>query len=69
MAHHQDIDMESKILEAATTVFIQKGLSGASMQDIAGEAGINRTSLHYYYRSKDKLFGRVFEHVVGALIS
>jgi len=69
MAHHQDIDMETKILEAATTVFIQKGLSGASMQDIADKAGINRTSLHYYYRSKDKLFGKVFEHVVGTLIS
>ena len=69
MANHQDNDVESRILEAATTVFIQKGLSGASMQDIANEAGISRTSLHYYYRSKDKLFEKVFEHVVGALIS
>ena len=69
MANHQDIDMETKILEAATTVFIHKGFSGASMQDIADEAGINRTSLHYYYRSKDKLFDTVFMHVVGALIS
>ena len=68
MANHQDIDIETKILEAATTVFIQKGLAGASMQDIADEAGISRTSLHYYYRSKDKLFDTVFEHVVGALI-
>ena len=68
MANNQDIDIETKILEAATTVFIQKGLAGASMQDIADEAGISRTSLHYYYRSKDKLFDTVFEHVVGALI-
>jgi len=69
MANYQDIDVETKILEAATVVFIQKGLAGASMQDIADEAGISRTSLHYYYRSKDKLFDTVFEHVVGALIS
>ena len=55
--------MESKILEAATIVFIQKGLAGASMQDIADEAHISRTSLHYYYRNKDKLFDSVFEHV------
>jgi len=68
MANHQDIDIETKILDAATVVFIQKGLAGASMQDIADEAGISRTSLHYYYRSKDKLFDTVFEHVVGALI-
>ena len=69
MANYQDIDVETKILEAATVVFIQKGLAGASMQDIADEAGISRTSLHYYYRSKDKLFDTVFEYVVGALIS
>jgi len=69
MANYQDIDVETKILEAATTVFIHKGLAGASMQDIADEAAISRTSLHYYYRSKDKLFDTVFEHVVGALIS
>ena len=69
MANHQDVDIETKILDAATAVFIHKGLAGASMQDIADEAGISRTSLHYYFRSKDKLFGTVFEHVVGALIS
>jgi len=69
MANHGDVDVETKILEAATIVFIQKGLAGASMQDIADEASISRTSLHYYYRSKDKLFDTVFEHVVGALIS
>ena len=68
MLNHQDVDVETKILEAATVVFIQKGLAGASMKDIADEAGISRTSLHYYYRSKDKLFDTVFEHVVGALI-
>ncbi len=63
------VDVESKILEAATTVFTQKGLAGASMQDIADEAHISRTSLHYYYRNKDKLFDTVFEHVVDALIT
>jgi len=68
MANNQDVDVETKILEAATIVFIQKGFSGASMQDIADEASISRTSLHYYYRRKDKLFDTVFEYVVGALI-
>lgn len=71
MSNNQDVidknmDVESKILEAATTVFIQKGLAGTSMQDIADEAHLSRTSLHYYYRNKDKLFDIVFEHVVKA---
>jgi len=54
---------ESKILEAARKVFIKKGLAGARMQEIADEAGINKALLHYYFRSKEKLFDKIFEGV------
>lgn len=53
-------DTEGKILEAAKRVFIQKGLDGARMQEIANEAGINKALLHYYFRSKEKLFMTIF---------
>ncbi len=52
---------EEKILEAAKKVFVEKGNDGARMQEIANEAGINKSLLHYYYRSKEKLFVAVFE--------
>lgn len=51
---------EEKILLAAHKVFSKTGFAGARMDDIAKEAGINRALLHYYYRSKDKLFELVF---------
>ncbi len=51
---------EEKIIAAAKIVFIRKGIDGARMQEIADEAGINKSLLHYYFRSKDKLFDRVF---------
>jgi AcrR family transcriptional regulator len=54
-------DTEIKILEAAKNVFIKQGFSGAKMQLIANEAGINKALLHYYFRSKDKLFDIIFE--------
>ena len=54
-------DTETKILDAAKEVFQQKGLTGARMQEIADKAGINKALLHYYYRTKDKLFEKVFE--------
>ena len=54
------LEMEDKILKSATSVFIRKGKAGASMQEIANEAGINRTLLNYYFRSKDKLFEKIF---------
>ncbi len=52
---------EQKILDAATKVFLKKGLYGARTQEIANEAGINKALLHYYFRNKDKLFQAIFE--------
>lgn len=52
---------EASILEAATAVFLEKGMAGARMQEIADRAGINKAMLHYYFRSKEKLFDRVFQ--------
>jgi TetR/AcrR family transcriptional regulator len=54
---------EEKIFEAATDVFVEKGMDGARMQDIADKAGINKALLHYYFRTKDKLFNAVFEMI------
>jgi len=51
---------EEKILASAKIVFISKGMQGARMQDIADAAGINKALLHYYFRSKEKLFEVIF---------
>ncbi len=56
----KDISTEQKILEAARQVFFDKGMDGARMQDIADKAGINKALLHYYFRSKEKLFETIF---------
>ena len=52
---------EEKILASAKKVFVVKGMAGARMQDIADEAGINKALLHYYFRSKEKLFEVIFK--------
>ena len=62
-----DIQTEDKIFEAATEVFVSKGMDGARMQDIADHAGINKALLHYYYRTKDHLFNAVFEKIAGQM--
>jgi len=58
---------EQLILEAARKVFIKKGLEGARMQEIADEAGINKALLHYYFRSKEKLFNHIFETAINGI--
>jgi TetR/AcrR family transcriptional regulator len=59
---------ETKIVEAAEHLFYQKGKSGTTMQDIADRAGITRTLLNYYFRSKDKLFEAVFRKAMGSFV-
>lgn len=59
MEQGQQKNTESLILEAAKKVFIQKGYAGARMQEIADEAQINKSMLHYYFRSKALLFDKI----------
>ena len=56
----KDRDTEARILAAARTVFIRRGTSGARLQEIAAEAGVNQALVHYYFGSKDELAERVF---------
>ena len=62
-----DKQTEEKIFESATEVFVEKGMDGARMQDIADRAGINKALLHYYFRTKDHLFNAVFEKIAGQM--
>ncbi|PKP02257.1 MAG: TetR/AcrR family transcriptional regulator [Bacteroidetes bacterium HGW-Bacteroidetes-6] len=63
-----DKSTELQILEAAREVFLEKGFDGARMQEIANKAGINKALLHYYFRTKEKLFMGIFVEAIGQLI-
>ena len=67
MIKTKDISAEEKILTAAKRVFENKGMVGARMQEIADEAKINKSLLHYYYRSKQLLFEAVFKTAFSKL--
>jgi len=62
------MNTETQILEAARKLFPIKGLEGTRMQEIADEAGINKALLHYYFRSKEKLFERIFEEAFQNIV-
>lgn len=61
-------DVENSIIDAARNVFIEKGYVAASMGDIAIEAGIGRTTLNYYFRTKERLFESVLEQMVNYVL-
>ncbi|HAR63445.1 MAG: TetR family transcriptional regulator [Candidatus Margulisiibacteriota bacterium] len=61
--NNQDVSKEELIIKAAMDVFIEKGRSGARMQDIANRAGVNKALLHYYFRNKETLYEKIFETI------
>jgi len=65
-------NMEEAILQAATRLFLEKGFKATSTTEIAKQAGCNQALVHYYYRTKDRLFEAIFQKklkfFVGALL-
>lgn len=49
------------IKETAKNLFFVKGKFDATTQEIADEAGVNRTLINYYFRSRDNLIQIVFD--------
>ncbi len=64
----EETSTEQIIKEAARKIFVRKGYAGARMQEIAEEAGINKALLHYYYRTKDKLFESIFSEIFDQMV-
>ncbi|MDT8393137.1 MAG: TetR/AcrR family transcriptional regulator [Bacteroidales bacterium] len=62
------INTEEHILEVAREVFMEHGFDGTSMQMIADVAGIHKSLLHYYYRTKERLFGQIFSKAFSQFI-
>jgi len=57
------------ILKATRHVIAQQGLAGASMQAIAGEAGVAKGTLYLYFRDRDDLLEQTKSHVFDELLA
>jgi AcrR family transcriptional regulator len=65
MSPRADVSEERKdqILDAATDVFAEKGLSDARMDDIVKESGLSKGTLYWYFKSKDEIILSIFERM------
>jgi AcrR family transcriptional regulator len=55
---------EDKILHSAYKIFLLFGYHGTTLQQIAMEAGVNKSAVHYYFRSKERLYIKVVKKVL-----
>jgi AcrR family transcriptional regulator len=65
MSPRPDVSEErkSQILEAATTVFTQRGFSDARMDDIVAESGLSKGALYWYFDSKDAIIVSILDQI------
>jgi AcrR family transcriptional regulator len=54
----------ARILEAARSCFGRLGFAGATVEAIAGEAGVSNGLLYQFFRSKEELLGVVLQELV-----
>jgi AcrR family transcriptional regulator len=59
---------EAHIIETAKRLFLKNGYKNTNMCDIALETGINRTKLHYYFNTKEKMFKAVFSEIIESFL-
>lgn len=59
---------EDRIKKSAKKVFFQKGFNGARVIEIAKDAGVSKSLLHYYFRTKEQIFRIVIEESISLLI-
>lgn len=60
---------QALILRAAEHVFARAGFAGATMADIALRAGVPKSNLHYYFRTKQALYREVLAHTLQLWLS
>lgn len=69
MSPRPDVSAQRKpqILDAAYAVFLAKGVAGATIADIAREAGVSTALIFLYFQSKDELLLAFFQRYFGAV--
>jgi TetR/AcrR family transcriptional regulator len=55
---------EAILLDAAESVFAERGYGGTSTAEIARRAGMPKANLHYYFRTKDDIYRAVLDRIL-----
>lgn len=62
-------DPRADIVAAAARLFRAKGIAGASVREIAAEAGLQKASLYYYFPSKEEIVHAMIEGVLAPALA
>ena len=60
----KDESSKTRILEAATALFAQKGFDGTSIREICKKANVNLCMISYYWGGKQELYQGIIENLL-----
>ena len=58
----------AELLEAALTLFVEKGFAATRSEEVARAAGVSKGTLYLYFPSKEELLKAVIQHFLGTEI-
>mgnify|MGYP000704724150 CR=1 FL=1 len=62
------VNSKQKILDVAEKIFAEKGFDGARVSEIAGEAGVNKALIYYYFNSKEDILESLFSTLINDIM-
>jgi AcrR family transcriptional regulator len=62
-------ERRTQILDACEELVLAEGLSSASLARVAGEVGLDRTTLHHYFHTRSELLGGLVERIVDGYLA
>lgn len=61
-------DKRNQILSTAQKLFQEKGLGMVTMEDVARAAGMGKSSMYYYFKSKEEIFNAVLDTEINDIL-
>src|SRR5471030_861326 len=60
--------LAAKVLDKAAALFASQGFAATSLKDVADAVGLQRSSIYYYYPSKDALLEELIQGVTVPMV-
>jgi len=64
-----ELSSEKLIFQAANNIFLLYGYHGTTLYQIAIQACVHKSAIHYYFRSKEKLYFHVVRNVLDQFLA
>ena len=67
IANVSEVSSRDKILDAAETLFAQRGYSGVVLREVAEAVGLGKSSLFHHFKNKPELYAAVCARILGRI--